>query len=896
MENNKTVNLYMEQVINSIGVGKASEWTKKQLEASFGVRNDIVKEIKDNFMKKDVFDDSKINERFLDFCNAIRVLLIVYNYGDLDTTKLNDKEAEKIKGTGIGSEEEDKRIILSGVTKILDCVKENGFSIAPYLKPEEISNIFGVSDDAQKEEWPIIPVTFSATAVLITLIYFRRAISRNNLFSEEDLMIDGKNYHALMVETVTKILRKIYDFANTGTSARPGRFMGWGFTLDSNFSQSVTLSDTYAVVDAINRFAEAFDSDDQEKRDDAFLSEINECNKRIYEGNERDDEFFVSKCISSIYKTSLNLYKRTQKVYGTGVFFEDTSKVDGKVQYNYYLTDYNQIASSIRSSALFNPLYVALITLYGYNDKEVVIGRFMDDPALVKSYFYDKNDGTVNEALVSFAEELSGFQREEFTERVNDLIKSAPSSTNYGSSNGWARLHGTARVFQKYLEKKCPEDLMKITEYQNYLNATKDAIDQVQVMYRNFYNGQRYGVVDTDYLVFSDLDVKTNDALNISRLNKASIGTNNLRPILLSARILIVNALIKYPNADVSDMYQAIIESRHRPSEKRNVKKAQEAEQKWLWNEDVVDMNSTCRHCEVIMYDYFDYYDKYELGLKTLNLLKNKRVSNEDRIINGEKVEQFFIQSDGSLAPTQQAEAFENLVLEITKRNVDIAKEIYNKRLKALESKHQQDKDALAAEIETLKQRLDEKDRKIQEVLSQKTNEMAELKNGTSYQMGETLKNWIRSEMETSMVEMMSMLVLQQINFGYRAFSTRAVGEDTLYYADQKDVKNYLEKIDKEYKEDEEETVKKYNAYAEKVTDYQQLINMAMDGIFKLDPFENGARKDSGKQDEVRIERRNQEFAQMYRAIKEKLNARDNEIAQAVETKSNDTDENENQD
>ena len=884
MESRKSLDNYVNQIVNSIGVGKISEWTKKQLEASFGVRNDIVKEIKDTFVRKDVFDDAKINERFLDFCNAIRVLLIVYNYGDMDISKFEGEEIEKIKGADVGTEEEDKKIILTGITKILDYVERNGFSIAPYMGPEEINNIFAVSDADDKSEWPIMPITISATTVLITLIYFRRAIKRKNLFSEEDLFIGGKNYHVLMVETVTKILRKIYDFANAEVPYRTGRFMGWGFTLDSAFSQSVTLSDTYAVVDAINRFAEAFDSDDQEKRDDQFLKEINDCNNRIYGSDDGDEsEFFVKKCISSIYKTALNVYRRTQKVYGAGVFFEDATKVDGKIQYNYYLTSYNQIASSIRSSALFNPLYVALITLYGYNDKEIVIGRFMDDPALVKSYYYDKNDGNIKEDLVAFAKELSGFDRDDFINRVEKLIKCAPSSAKYGSAVGWTELHATARVFQKYLEKMCPEDLMKITEYQDYLNATKDAIDQVQVMYRNFYNGQRYGVVDTDYSTFSDLDIKTNDALNISRLNKASMGINSLRPILLSAKILIVNALVKYPNADVSDMYQAIIESRYRPGEKRTSKKSQGQEQKWLWNEDVVDMNSTCRHCEVIMYDYFDYYDKYELGLKTLNLLKSKRVSGEDRAVNGEKEEVFVIEQDGSLVKTLQAEAFENLILELSKRNVDIAKEIYNKRLKGLELQHQKEKEVLAKDIEELKKTIQEKDEKIDSLLKEKSNAVTELKESSSYQMGETMKNWMRSELETSLVEMMSMLILMHINYGTGEFNTSHISDYNMYDANQPEVKNYLHKIDKEYEEDKDKAADKYNAYAKKVDSYSKLIDMAMDGIFQRSLFE-GLRMggDKDKQNEDFVYERNNSIQNLRNLVKEALDTNTDELIKNV--------------
>ena len=141
----------------------------------------------------------------------------------------------------------------------------------------------------------------------------------------------------------------------------------------------------------------------------------------------------------------------------------------------------------------------------------------------------------------------------------------------------------------------------------------------MQIAYRKFDDSQRLGIVDTDYIMFSTLDLAA-DPITISKLNKANISANYLRPLLLSSKIMIVNALTKYPQADMGDLYAAIKDSKHRKVVKKRGARSEDIV--WLWNEDTVDMNSTARHCEAIMYDYFDYYEKYELSYKSLSNLK----------------------------------------------------------------------------------------------------------------------------------------------------------------------------------------------------------------------------------------------------------------------------------
>lgn len=44
------------------------------------------------------------------------------------------------------------------------------------------------------------------------------------------------------------------------------------------------------------------------------------------------------------------------------------------------------------------------------------------------------------------------------------------------SSTRWRSYYRVARIFQKYLETYHPEELMKISDYRDYLNATNENI------------------------------------------------------------------------------------------------------------------------------------------------------------------------------------------------------------------------------------------------------------------------------------------------------------------------------------------------------------------------------------------------------------------------------------
>lgn len=166
-------------------------------------------------------------------------------------------------------------------------------------------------------------------------------------------------------------------------------------------------------------------------------------------------------------------------------------------------------------------------------------------------------------SISEYSKTLKWFDKD-FEEEVNILISKHDAITNsYDTGGLWRRYYDIARVFQKYIETQLPGELMKIEEYRNYLNATKDAIDQVQIAYRKFDDRQRLGIVDTDYLMFSALDLAGCDSLTISKLNKVNISANYLRPLLLSSKIMIVNALTKYPQADMEDLYTAIKNSKH---------------------------------------------------------------------------------------------------------------------------------------------------------------------------------------------------------------------------------------------------------------------------------------------------------------------------------------------
>ena len=858
---NMDLSRYLDSLVAGIDVSENTEWENETRVVSTNVCNALSAQMRE---LRDMCDT-----RFLDYCSCVKSLLAVYNFGNLATvdelTAANERQSEIDKCRK--KTENDKKLMLSGVRKIIEHLENIGADITPYLSADDCMQIFGNSDNTHINS----PVTLSAATAMTTLVYFRRLCNRKGLYADSEL----GDTHERIAKTVAQIM---YQFA---TYALANGYSGWGFTLDPAQSTAVTLNDTYAVVDAISRFDDAFNQDDKIKRDEPFMNRVIEYGKEL--GFEGD---VVDCCITGTFRTAYNTYSRDKdKVYGKSVFYTDVNRVDRNTVYSFNPISIDQIASSNRSSALFNPLYIAMITMYGYNEKELVIRRFMDDDKLAKQYFekYELNNKKDDEQakneqpedqteeqdeekseeksekkmLISeYAETLDWFSeyaksldefkdnnvKEVFTKLAEMLTRPHdPMSNNYKDSDLWKRYYNIARVFQKYLETQLDGELMKIAEYRDYLNATKDAIDQVQVAYRKFDDSQRLGIVDTDYVMFSSLDIKS-DPVNISKLNKANISVNYLRPMLLSAKIMIVKALTKYPQADMETLYNAIKESKYR--KKVSKTRSGSDDYLWLWNEDSIDMNSTSRHCEAIMYDYFDYFERYELSYKALNNLKKYY----SKLIDKDSVK-----PDGSLDMDKLLAAkgmndFKRVVLNLTRKNVDEVQLVYTQKLRdkdndiiKLKAAQEQDRAEHENALNDLKE---EYERLLEEERAKHRAELSERQ--TSYDIGNTVRGWIREEADRHLQDMLTYMILNNINGYQEADDDFRVGKmmygrnfDEL--ADGKfDLAHVLaQKIMAAYKQDKTAAEEQFGSGFKSARKMQALFEGALDDTLKSSKVEN---------------------------------------------------------
>ena len=175
--------------------------------------------------------------------------------------------------------------------------------------------------------------------------------------------------------------------------------------------------------------------------------------------------------------------------------------------------------------------------------------------------------------------------------------------------------------------------MQKIPVYRDYYNNTKDAIDQVQVIYRKFKELNRFSSIKADYVTLSSLDIpQDNEGINIPLINDKRIVRNQLLPVLLPAKILIVRSLINYPQADIKSLYADLRSKRYTDPETRA--------QQWLWDENRISLFSTAKHVETMFYEYADYYYTYEQGLNDIKYIKKLSY-------NAEKDELTFSEKDG---------------------------------------------------------------------------------------------------------------------------------------------------------------------------------------------------------------------------------------------------------
>ena len=481
---NVKLNGVLSEIVEGINITESTEWEKETNSVSKEIRKALVGQ----FGKY-----KSLETGFLDYCNCIKSLLAVYNYGSY--TEMSDYDKKQIK---------------DGVEKIIKHVEEVGCDITPYLSQEDSLQIFS-NDDLDKRD-PAdkhidTAVTFSAATVMTTLIYFRRACKRKGFYSDEEL----GDLTDRVAKTVAALMIKFANFV------RANDYAGWGFTLDPKQSVAVTLNDTYSVVDAISRFADAFMQEEEIKRDQEFLDKVSEAGKAS--GFDGD---LVECCVNAMYRVAYNTYMRDKdRMYGKSIFYTNAVKQNNNVAYSYYPITIEQIASSNRASALFNPLYVAMITMYGYLEKELVIYYFMENHGEAADYYKtyetevlkarkEGKEPSVKTTISEFAQTAEinrwyQYSEEKFAEDIAWITNEHPRVVDdYDDrSEQWTRYYNVSRLFQKYVEKQVNKDLMDIEDYRNYLNATKDAIDQVQVAYRKLNDSQRLGIVDTDYVMFS---------------------------------------------------------------------------------------------------------------------------------------------------------------------------------------------------------------------------------------------------------------------------------------------------------------------------------------------------------------------------------------------------------
>lgn len=786
----KQMNDAIEMLVKQVRQGKTSEWQEEATEISLNIKKALFARLNEKLKK--LSDEKGV---LLEICNCLKSILIVYNFGEMSEKVLS--------GT-------DEKNFFTALNFVLNYVNDEkkGYDLSTYVPPSECLEIF--SKESKEGEYTNVPVTFTAATVFTTLVYLRRAIKREQLFFEtENWETNG------VFDSVVKTMRKIIDMLLEYVWDTD--YKGWGVTLDSKFSKRVTLNDTFFVVEAISRYQDAFDKTGS-KRDQEFMDLIDA-------ENDEHNGSRTANLMNAMYRVAVSIYKGAKSVYGVDAFYADGTK--------YELQNENQLMSSNRSSALFNPLYVSMITMLGYTEKELVIRRFMDDYKLAARY-----DAQEGEAIAQYAAEELGYKGDYQTDKALVITEHPECSTNYSEENkeNWKKTYDIARVFQKYLETKKSDDLMKINEYRDYLNATKDAIDRVQVLYRKFNDRQRLGAVDTDYVMYTSEDIDA-EAIRISRLNKASIGINNIRPMLLSSKIMIVNALTKYPQSDISTLYTAILDSQNRESKKTQKVKDP---RKWLWNEDEIDMNATARCCEAIEYDYFSYYEEYELGFLALRQCRQelaKRVS-----------ENVSTEDGGLVIPEEELHAvdgFQRLVLGITRENVDNVKMQYRDNLELLKKEYKQDLKAKNKETElALKAKDEEIEQKALDILrAEEDNRKLQNLQAEENELGRMLKGIIDKEISGYFKRVLSAIVFEKLNgSGKGQEKTREYYEKKAkdYFQDSgfelfrdgnfECVREYVENKKILYKKDEEKACQEYVNEAQNAQMLSSMFALAFDG------------------------------------------------------------------
>lgn len=630
----------------------------------------------------------------LDLCLEVKSVLAMINYGDVQPS------------------DKDKEFVRRGILALTAYYADDAcYNMLGQLRPEYCAETFGDADAY---------IHRTMATVFLTFVYFRRAVKRLHLFTDMPLVDDA------LTARIAGIMRRIIRVWLA--AAEQNDYRGWGFMSDST---DTNLADTYRVVEAISKYQDACDKD-AERQDAEFVNLVDA------------GENLTDKIESAMYKVALHVYDETAKeCYGEGIFYK-TAGDDGRPGM-YRKSDMEQVLGSNRSSALFQPLYVAMITMLGYTDKEVIIRKFMTSPQDTQSCVSGILTNLTEDGRVENAAAL----REVYAALTRITVEHPPVAEL--SEEEWQAYYDEARLLEKAIEEYAASEMSRnIREYRSYLNKTKDAIDNVQVFYRKFNDSQKLGIVDTDYAIFSKADVRGADAVALSRLNKSNIVTAYIKPLLLSAKIMIVNALTKYPQADMETLYNDIMDSVYRKRNKARV---------MLWNEEEIDMFATACNCDSIAYDYFDYYTRYELNYRTMTKIYNETQKYiTGNFVPGTEGADFAeaaaaVKKEVGNAP--QSDEIVDILFDAMQEQIKALKSSYDDKLREKEKEHQKDleetkKDARKdleqkqRDYETLQQAKDaqeEKARRKEEELIKESEIAAVIKKLIDRKISEAFEN-----------------------------------------------------------------------------------------------------------------------------------------------------------
>lgn len=256
-------------------------------------------------------------------------------------------------------------------------------------------------------------------------------------------------------------------------------------------------------------------------------------------------------------------------------------------------------------------------------------------------------------------------------------------------------------------------------------------------------------------------------------------------------------------------------------------------------------MNSTARHCEAIMYDYFDYFEKYELSYKSLNNLKE----HYSKIIDAKKVNL----DDGSLkvedlVSEEALSEFNRVVLNFTRQNVNKVKVVYAEHLRKkdndyqlLEKEKESEKKKHEQAIEKLKR---EYEGKLTDEKARHKKELEKL--SVSLEIGNTVREWIRKEADRHLSEMLSYMIINNINGLQKNDDDFRVGkmmrgenEDEIADGDFESVTELSQSIMEDYKKSASDAENTYVGKFREAIALQDLFEGALDDVLKLDAVKN---------------------------------------------------------